>query len=302
MEAKNKPQYRIIPQYVPEEYRSSDAPNAVPLYGYKYLHNTAAGEVIIGEYLFGSTMQAVQYIKDFDQKEVHSSSILQCIRGKLKRVQNWIFKRSRNSLDEDSKEFLVVIHSRPRVCPNRCGVKNEAKNFNSKDKISKLWCSILVRGNTTKCRGYEGVSICASWKNFDNFRDWYLRNYPEHLEQKGIELNLDKDLLSGERKIYSPETCIFLPANVNRFISNKQKKNLSGITGVHYLKHRDRWRADITDPRIQNNFGGLKTIGTFKTKEEAAEAYAKYRAEIAEYYKQYMRDLGYPEDIVEKIS
>lgn len=302
MEAKNKQQYKVMPQYVPEEYKGSNAPNAVPLYGYKYLHSTTDGEAVIGEYLFGSTMQAIQYIKDFDQKVVHSSSILQCVKGKLKRVQNWVFKRSRDSLDENSKELLLIIHSRPRVCSSRCGVKNLSKHFSSNDKASRLWAGMIARVKTPNQKCYEDVKLCDAWLEFDNFKAWYELNYPKHLELRNIKPHLDKDLLSRGEPIYSPDTCLFIPQCVNNFLTNKKRNNASGVTGVCYVKSKDRWRADITDPRVQNKSGGRIVIGVFKTKEAAAEAYAKHRAEIAEYYKQYMRDLGYPEDIIEKIS
>jgi hypothetical protein len=301
MEAKNKPQYRIIPQYVPEEYRSSDAPNAIPLYGYRYLHNTADGTFIIGEYLFGSNMQAEAYTEVIDGKKVHTSSILGCVKRRLKRAGTWIFRRE-GGLSEEDLSLLPIIVTRKKVDKERCGVKNLSKHFSSSDKASRLWAGIISRVKNPNQKCYENVVICDDWLIFDNFKTWYDLNYPKHLELQGIKLNLDKDLLSKGRLIYSPDTCVFIPHCVNSFLTNKKRNNTSGITGVYYVKSKDRWRADITDPRVQNKGGGKVAIGVFKTKEEAAEAYAKYRAEIAEYYKQYMRNLGYPEDIVEKIS
>lgn len=84
--------------------------------------------------------------------------------------------------------------------------------------------------------GGRGVIVCDEWYNFQNFKNWYISNYRFDLEYKGINLQLDKDLLSKNVKIYSPNTCIFLPNKINKFLANKQCNNKSGYTGICWDK------------------------------------------------------------------
>lgn len=50
---------------------------------------------------------------------------------------------------------------------------------------------------------YIGVTVCDEWHNFQNFAGWYYRRLMsiQHVAA------LDKDILSGDVKVYSPETC-----------------------------------------------------------------------------------------------
>ena len=59
---------------------------------------------------------------------------------------------------------------------------------------------------------YIDCTVCKEWLNFQNFAKWYEENYYECNEHK---MSLDKDILVKGNKIYSPETCIFVPMNIN---------------------------------------------------------------------------------------
>ena len=76
-----------------------------------------------------------------------------------------------------------------------------------KEKSFVRWLSLLER-----CYGAKktGALVCDEWHDYSNFKKWYLKNKP--LDDA---FELDKDLLSKERKIYSPETCCFLPTSIN---------------------------------------------------------------------------------------
>lgn len=58
---------------------------------------------------------------------------------------------------------------------------------------------------------YKGCTVCEEWHNYQNFAKWYEDNYYNCEE----ELELDKDIIIYGNKLYSPETCLFVPKLVN---------------------------------------------------------------------------------------
>ena len=108
---------------------------------------------------------------------------------------------------------------------------------------------------------YVGCSVCEEWLTFSNFKKWF--DNPENGYRKGFQL--DKDIIVKGNKIYSPETCCFIPQAINcifGFNSHKQSKLPVGV----YL-HRGKIEA------ILNKYGKNKFLGTFHSVEEAFESY-----------------------------
>ncbi len=141
---------------------------------------------------------------------------------------------------------------------------------------------------------YSNVTVCEEWHNYQNFAKWYDENYIEGYE-------LDKDILQQDviNKIYSPETCCFLPKKINGFLTNNQSSNTSGYCGVSWHKVTKKWSSSI------HSFGEKKSIhlGLFNNIEDASIAYVEARKVQAEKVKEYMRSLGhYSEDIIELIK
>lgn len=146
---------------------------------------------------------------------------------------------------------------------------------------------------------YKSVRIDDRWLRFSNFKKWYDKHYPYELEEEyGIKFEIDKDLLSDGDKIYSPETCIFLPNKVNNFLANKMTNNTSGHTGVIWHKQVKKWRARINDFHTHKK----KSLGLFVNIEDASEAYKVARENEALKVKEYMTMLGYEQNIIDKIK
>jgi len=79
--------------------------------------------------------------------------------------------------------------------------------------------------------GYEKVSVCDEWHNFQNFASWF---YDNHI----IGYHLDKDLTSWNCNIYSPATCAYIKPKSNS-IYNRRDYNFAPGTNViklHNLK------------------------------------------------------------------
>lgn len=164
------------------------------------------------------------------------------------------------------------------------------------------WRNIIYRcynNNNLKARPtYKDVKVCDEWLYFSNFKKWFDENYRFDLEEQGIKLELDKDLLSDNNKIYSPDTCIFLPSQINSFISDRTSNNKSGFVGVSWKKDYKKWAATI------KIFGTnkYKHLGYFKDKQEAFETYKISKAIEIKKVKNFLKKLGYNEKIIEKIG
>lgn len=108
---------------------------------------------------------------------------------------------------------------RDKLKPNVYGVGFIGDGeFSPKDKYAyQRWINMLERCYSEECQAkrptYKGCVVCDEWHNFQNFAKWYEENYPKD----GGKYHLDKDLSCyGERgKLYSPETCVFVTAQVN---------------------------------------------------------------------------------------
>lgn len=130
--------------------------------------------------------------------------------------------------------------------------------------IYNRWCSLRRRTLSEKFKKekstYKDVIVCDEWLNFQIFSKWFNENWRPYMDKTW---QLDKDILVKGNKIYSPETCCFVPHEINSlFMSTKNKRGFYPI-GVN--KERDKYRVRIG--------GSRKHIGIFKTPEEAFQAY-----------------------------
>lgn len=164
-------------------------------------------------------------------------------------------------------------------------------------KLYKIWSSMLERVYSPKSiktrPTYKNVNVCKEWFNFQVFAKWCEFYYIEGYQ-------LDKDLLQYgvENKIYSPETCVFLPHKINSFMANNQSNNTSGFTGVSFNNKKNMYAVKIRDFAT----GKRIYLGYFKDKEKGFISYKNKRAEQVELAKEYMRQLGYwSEDVINKL-
>jgi len=165
-------------------------------------------------------------------------------------------------------------------------------NLKTHKTLYAAWRSMIERAYSPKfherCPTYKDVTVCNSWLNFQTFAEWMeTSNY-----QKGFQL--DKDLLLKGNKVYSPETCIFIPKSLNLFLTNAKLNNTSGYTGVSWDKTRNKWKAEI---RIN---GKNKYLGLFTTVEEASAAYITARVVEAKKLKELYVDV-LPIEAIESI-
>ena len=154
--------------------------------------------------------------------------------------------------------------------PDKYGFYLGEKHVNNKE-IYKLWLRIKFRCYSEKCISYprygnKGIIVCEEWKCYTNFENWYLNN-----EYFGFKLQLDKDILFNvnhlEQKIYSPNTCLLIPEELNYFLAGD---NFS--SGVFLTKSK-RYGAVLNYKRRRN-------LGTFSSFKEAKQVYAEEKYKI----------------------
>jgi hypothetical protein len=85
----------------------------------------------------------------------------------------------------------------------------------------KRWVNLIGRCYGGHEPDYEDCSVCEDWLTFSKFRAWM-----ETQKWRGQEL--DKDILVFGNKIYSPETCVFIPMPLNKLF-RKYPANKSGL-------------------------------------------------------------------------
>ena len=194
-------------------------------------------------------------------------------------------------------DFLVIPneHLRGRGCL-RCGVERQRRAIRSvnhgvgyfdfenvsgmtplKTKARSYWRAMLQRCYDKKFLEkhptYQECYVCEEWLTFSNFLKWFEKKYKEGYE-------LDKDLLSGkDNKAYSPQTCCFLPHELNGLICRCNGLRRHGLP-IGVRKNNRSYSAELRKTMKTVRVGHFLTIGeAFDAYKEAKEAYIKELAQ-----------------------
>jgi hypothetical protein len=156
------------------------------------------------------------------------------------------------------------------------GVYREGKyKCNKNRKIYDAWREMLKRCYSEKYHkrqpSYIGCTVCEEWLDFQTFAEWFNDNYYE-LENEKVAL--DKDFLIKGNKVYSPETCLFVPMSINALLILHDAKRGQSPLGVHYRKDRNKYSSSC---RID---GSKIHLGLFNTPEQASNVYQEFKAKV----------------------
>lgn len=168
------------------------------------------------------------------------------------------------------------------------GIKSESSI--SKKPSFKKWSSMLKRcyseKELEKNPTYKDTTVCKEWHNFQNFAKWYEENWEIWMNKSW---DLDKDILVKGNKIYSPETCCFVPQEINKLLVDN--KCTRGRYPIGVWKHGDRYCTEVRRKGVK------KHLGTFDTPEEAFEIYKPAKEKIikiaADEWKEYIQHSVY---------
>ena len=150
------------------------------------------------------------------------------------------------------------------------------EDINMVKNAKKKWRNMLRRAYDVcykeKNYTYENCYVCEEWHNFSNFYKWYKENY---YEIKNEKMELDKDILFKGNKIYSSETCIFVPHRINvMFIKNKKNKGKlpTGVT-----EHNGKLEVRCTNEKKERIIIGYFRINQIT---EAFMCYKNFKEKI----------------------
>lgn len=137
----------------------------------------------------------------------------------------------------------------------------------------KAWQGILVRAYSSKYKDknktYSEIVVCNEWLKLSEFRRWWI-------EHQIDDWQIDKDLLS-DSGLYSPETCIFVPAWLNTFTLSQESSRGDWPIGVYMSKNDGVFHAQCRNPISMRR----ENLGSFSNQDEAHNAWLTRKLEIA---------------------
>jgi len=165
-----------------------------------------------------------------------------------------------------------------------CGNNKDTPQYTTwKDMLRRCYSAKFQKDNPT----YKDCTVYEEWLNFQTFAEWFDSNY---YEIEGQTMALDKDWIVKGNKVYSPNTCIFTPKEINSLIINSKK--VRGNCPIGVRNANDKYVA-----LCNNNTGKPIYLGTHETPELAFQTYKTYKEnhikEIADKYKNKIPDRLY---------
>lgn len=137
------------------------------------------------------------------------------------------------------------------------GVRDIPSSFNNKHTEAYCkWIDMLGRCYSDKYLirrpSYVGCSVCDDWLVFSNFNAWFNRN-------NVIGYHLDKDILVDGNKVYSPDTCCFVPLYINNLFLEQNSKRGEYPIGVSFEVSTNKYKAQLSEGKINKNLGRYDT-------------------------------------------
>ena len=187
---------------------------------------------------------------------------------------------------DDSEEYILKVMndikfkpdawSRRCMKPVMCGVGyHGSEDVDCTSESYLRWHDMIHRCYNAKFHErqsqYKECSVCEEWLNYSNFKVWYDKNkYGE------AQLDLDKDILFKNNKIYDPAHVVLVPHEINTLFIAGDKRRDDLPIGVHFDNSKNKYRACL------NMDGKSKKLGVFDNSEDAFKKYKELRLPIPE--------------------
>ena len=172
------------------------------------------------------------------------------------------------------------------------GTKYQAKINGVITKEYDLWHSMLQRCYSDSFKNkrptYEGCEVSDKFKIYEYFYEWC----QNQIGFSNQGWHLDKDLLIKGNKVYSEDSCVFIPQEINKVLVKSTASRGEHLIGVHWCKKGKAFKAQIS-----KNKGKREHLGYFKTEIEAFNAYKQAKEnfikEQANKWKSQIDERGY---------
>lgn len=160
--------------------------------------------------------------------------------------------------------LCYALNSRKGIM--KTNVTNEC--LETKHPLYKLayyrWVGIIHRTkdekNKSKFFSYRNCKLCDEWLEFECFFNWFKTHYKNGWE-------IDKDIIDKNSKLYSPQTCCFVPKEINQTFVKAEKRR--GCLPIGVILKNGKYLA-----RISKGVG-TEVIGSYDNIIDAFNAYKK---------------------------
>ena len=187
---------------------------------------------------------------------------------------DWTFKHTQYS---NFKKGEIKCPYEPRIYGIGYFGEGKYKAFKNGKKTDEyyIWYNMLQRcydsESQEKNLAYKDCEVEDKWLNFQHMAEWIEENY---YEVPGEQMCLDKDILHKGNKVYSRETCIFVPERINLLFTKRDNDRGKNPIGVSDLPSGN-YRVLCSD-----GYGKQIHLGVYTSKEKAFQVYKQYKERI----------------------
>ena len=148
------------------------------------------------------------------------------------------------------------------------GAKHPVTINNVLTKEYVLWVHMLQRCYSDSFKKkrptYEDCKCSENFKSYEYFYEWC--NKQIGFNNEGW--HLDKDLLVKGNKVYSEDSCVFLPQEINKILTKRTTSRGEYLIGIYWSKTHKAFKA-----QVRKNKGGRECLGYFATELGAFNTY-----------------------------
>lgn len=160
-------------------------------------------------------------------------------------------------INDSDYDVLPTLGSRRVMCP-----------------FYRTWANMLNRCYSEKYHltrpTYIGCKVADEWLLFSNFKKWM-----ENQDWQGS--SLDKDLIVPSNKVYSPETCAFVSASTNNFVTDRRSNGGKWPIGIRWHEPLKKFQSLCHNPIT----GEREHLGYFSCPDLAGLAWKARKHELA---------------------
>jgi len=139
-------------------------------------------------------------------------------------------------------------------------------------RVYYVWQGIISRCYNPLHDSYEryggrGVTVDERWHYFQEFAKWYIVQQERGMGNAHVNWHVDKDILFEGNLLYGPDTCCFVPEDVNVFFATLNAKG--------YSLHKGLFKVSLA-------IAGNKYQRCFSEEVDAISWYTKGKTKAAE--------------------